>query len=99
MMLGRIDESSAVSVGASVGRGGAHAVLSGFLWFALCFLSCRPALNLRSPYVVLRFAEVAMVVEDANSPQEAVSVGKGSISFSRVGVSNAYDVHGEGFLS
>src|SRR4051794_5887683 len=99
MMLQRIDESIAVSVSASVGRGRVHAVLSGFLWLALCFLSCRPALNLRSPYVVLRFAEVALVVEDANSLQKSVSIGKGSISFSRVGASNAYDVHGEGFFS
>lgn len=96
MMLGKFDEPNAVGVSASGGRGRAHAVLSDFLWLVFFLLSCGPAPSLRSPYVILRFAKVDLVVEGANSPQDAVSVGKGDISFSQVGGSSSYGVQGEG---
>jgi hypothetical protein len=69
------------------------------LVLSLVLLRCGPQIELRRPYVVLQFKEVALVIEGATSPQDVLTLEGDGLSFAQVNKSLFYNAEGSGSFS
>lgn len=51
------------------------------LLLVLMLISCGSSLKVRRPFVIVRFDEVSLVVEEANSPEDVFVIQEGDLKF------------------